>query len=126
MKPKTDQELLVIYDALPSLLDIATKQAKEMGGYSYDIQNELQDQFYAQGKAFRRSMPYRSLFQCLQCGLMTTQIQHTLFNPGMQEIDSTLHVVELREEDIHHIREHGAAFSADCRRFLEQVSGQIG
>ena len=123
MDTKTDRELLAIFDELPSLLKIATERAKSTGGYAYDIQDELQEKFYAQGKAFRRSMPFRSLFECFQCGLMTTQIKHTLFNPGLLEIDPTLHTAEISEEDIHHIREHGAAFSTHCRRFLEQVSG---
>jgi len=125
METKTDRELLMIFDALPSLLDIAAKRATATGGYVYDIQDELQNEFNTESKAFRWSMPYRSLFECFQCGLATTQIKHTLINPGMKEIDPALYAAELSEEDIHHLRKHGAAFSAPCRRFLEQVSDQF-
>jgi len=122
MSTKTDLELLDIYDALPSLLEIASERTKSTGDNPYDIQNKLRDEFDVQGKAFKWSMPFRSLFECFQCGLMSTQVEHTLFNPVMKETDPTLHVAELTEEDIHRIREHGAPFSAQCRKFLEQVS----
>lgn len=122
MSTKTDLELLEIYDALPSLLEIASERAKSTGENPYAIQDELRDEFDVQGRAFKCSMPYRSLFECFQCRLMSTQIEHTLFNPVMKEIDPALYVVGLSDEDIHQIREHGAPFSAQCRKFLEQLS----
>jgi hypothetical protein len=122
MDKKTEQELLVIYDALPSLLDIATKRAESTGDSSYEIQDKLRDKFYAEGKAFKWSMPFRSLFNCFQCGYTNTQIQHMLVNPRMKDVDPALHAVDLKEEDIHGIREHGLNFSPECRRFLEHVS----
>jgi len=122
MENKTDQELLTIYDAIPSLLDIAVAQVEATGGYSYEIQDELRGKFYSEGKVFRWSMPYRSLYKCFLCGHMSTQIQHMLVNPHMKDVDPALHAVNLKEEDIHGIREHGLNFSLECRRFLEHVS----
>ena len=121
MKIKTDQELLAIYDALPSLLDIATERAKVLGGYLYDIQDDLRGEYRLAGQPFRWSMPFRSVFSCMHCGHGKTQVKHVLENPRMKEKDPTLCTVELSEEDIHKIREHGVAFSAECRRFLAHV-----
>lgn len=91
MVSKTDQELLAFYDALPSLLSIATERAKLTGGYAYGIQDDSREEFYAEGKVFRWSMPFRSLFECFQCGLMTTQIQHMLVNPRMKKHSQSCH-----------------------------------
>jgi len=121
MKTRSDHDLLAVYDALPSLLELAAERSKSTGDNSYKIQDALREEFYAQAKAFRWSMPYRSLFECLQCGQMTTQIKHALVNPSMRETDPALHAVDMTEEDIHGIREHGAAFSIECRKFLEQI-----
>ena len=125
MKTRSDRELLAVYDALPDLLELANERSKSTGDNSYKIQDALRDEFYAQAKAFRWSMPYRSLFECFQCGQMTTQIKHALVNPSMREINPALHAVDITEEEIHGIREHGAAFSTECREFLEQVSDQL-
>jgi len=125
MKGLSDHELLAVFEALPSLLDMAKGQAESTGGFAYKIQDELRDQFIDQDKPFRWSMPYRSLFDCPQCGLMTTQIQHRLVNPPMKEIDPVFHAMDIHEEELHYIREHGAAFSPECRKFLEQVADQF-
>jgi hypothetical protein len=124
MKSLSDQELLAVFEALPSLLDLADEQAEATGGFAYDIQDELRDQFIAQDKPCRWSMPYRSLFECFQCGLRTTQVSHMLFNPRMREISPDLQGMGINEEKLHYIREHGAAFSPECRKFLEQIAKQ--
>lgn len=124
MTPKTDQELLSIYDSLPSLLNIATAKARVSSDYVYDIQDNLRDEYRAAGMPLRWSMPYRSVFSCMQCGQVDTQIKHVLENPLIKDKDSTFSTAELFEEDIHEIREHGVAFSTECRRFLAHVSTQ--
>jgi len=126
MSTKTDQELLVIYDALPALLDLAQEKAKASEAYVYAVQDQLRDEYRTAGQPFRWSMLYRSLFICPQCDYMNTQIKHVLENPRMMEIDSALALAELYEEDLHAIREHGAAFPAHARRFLDQFSGVSG
>ena len=125
MKTLSDRELLAVFDAIPSLLELANERAKSTGENAYDLQNQLRDELYAQGKVFKWSMAFRSLFECSQCGLMSTRIEHTIFNPVMKDINPELHVSGLSEEDVHHIRKHGAAFSVECRKFLEQVSDQL-
>lgn len=116
----TTHKLLAIYDSLPSLLAIAKEHAEQTGGYVYDIQHELWVEYSNAGKPFRQSMPYRSLFECHICGYMNTEVQHSLVNPGMKEINSSLYAVDILEGEIHEIREHGAAFSAESRKFLSQ------
>jgi hypothetical protein len=125
MEPKTDLEILTIYDALPSLLDIATVRAESTGGYVYGIQDDLREDYRSAGKAFRWSMPYRSVFVCQYCQHVDTQVQHELENPPMKKVDPGLYQVRLLEEDIHEIREHGVNFSIDCRNFLEGVAEDI-
>jgi hypothetical protein len=121
MKNNTGQELLATYDALPCLLDIATKQAEISGGYVYDIQDDLREEYRAAGKPFRWSMPFRSIFSCRYCGHGETQVKHILENPLMKDVDPTLFTVELSEEDIHEIREHGVVFTAIIQKFLANI-----
>jgi hypothetical protein len=121
MNTKTDQELLTIYDGLPSLLDIATERVEITGGYVYGIQDELREEYRVAGLPFRWSMPFRSVFSCMHCGHGETQVKHVLENPAMKDKDPILHSVELSEENVHEIREHGVVFSAACRRFLAHI-----
>ena len=124
MNLKNDQKLLTIYDSLPSLLDIATERAKETDGNAYDIQNDLMIEYHENSTPFRWSMPYRSLFECFRCGYLSTEIQHSLYNPNMKDVDPTLYSAGLSEGDLHRIREHGTAFSAEVQRFLMQLTTQ--
>ena len=59
---------------------------------------------------------------CPHCGHSDTQVKHVLENPAMKGDDPTLHTVELSEENIHAIREHGIAFSATNRKFLAHIT----
>ena len=122
MKTQTDQELIKIYDALPSLLDIATERARATGGNTYEIQNDLMAEYHESGTPFRWSMPYRSLFECFHCGHLGTEIQHSLYNPKMKNSDPTRYTVGLSEGDLHQIYQHGAAFPAKVRNFLMQFA----
>ena len=65
---------------------------------------------------------YRSLYECFHCGSMSTEMQHSLYNPNMKDIDPTLYTAGLSEGDLHAIREHGVAFSAEVRKFLMQFA----
>jgi len=56
---------------------------------------------------------------------MATQVQHMLVNLPMKEIDPDLHAINIHEEVLHYIREHSAAFSPECRKFLEHAAGQF-
>jgi hypothetical protein len=120
MKPKTEQELLAIYDALPSLFDIVAERANISGGDVHMMQENLRAEYRAAGKPLRVSMQYLSLFSCMHCDHTAPQVKHILENPPMKEVDPTLYTAELSEEDIHEIRQHGVAFSTECRRFLSQ------
>jgi hypothetical protein len=48
-----------------------------------------------------------------------------LLNPSMREIDPDLYAIDIHEEELHYIREHGSAFSPECRKFLEQIAKQL-
>jgi len=122
MDPKINPDLLKIYDSLPGLLEMAAERARVTGGYTYELQDELQEEYTLQGKLYRWSMPYRSLFECPRCGYTNTQVLHRLVNPELQGSDPSLHMVALTEQELHHIREHGAAFSKECQQFLLQVA----
>ena len=122
MNKITDLELLNIYDELPSLLDIAEERVKDSGDYVYGIQDDLREKYRLAGQPFRWSMPFRSIFSCIYCSYANTQVKHVLENPAMKGIEPTLYIVELSEEDVHKIREHGIPFSAALKKFLTQFT----
>lgn len=113
--PQTIADYLKIFDALPDLLELAHEQSP---GNLYPCQDELREQYRAEGVAFRWSMPLRlRCFKfCRQCDRKIGQIIYELEDPrhGTKVGTGLIHV--------HAVREHGAEINANVKKFLAHLS----
>ena len=119
-----DTDLLQVFDDLPDLLAMANEIQKNEGGYSYEIQDGLREEYRQEGKPFKGSMLYRHIDRCSQCDYHNTAIQHQLENPQINDDRSPLRVVVVWEIAIHEMREHGESMPPELRDFLTQIRQQ--
>ena len=119
-------KLLAVYDSLPDLLAMADEIHEKEGGYSYEIQDKLREQYRQEGAPFKWSMPYRHIDQCGHCKYANAAIQHQLENPKIQDTSSPLRMMVVMDMQIHEIREHQEPMPPELRDFLTQIAQQAG
>lgn len=122
---RKDTKLLQIFDDLPDLLAMANEIEGKEGGYSYAIQDKLQDQYRGEGKPFKYSMLFRHLDTCQHCNYVNASIQHQLENPQIQGTSSPLRMMIVMDIQIHKMREHQEPMPKELREFLTQIAKQI-
>jgi hypothetical protein len=120
-RPKSNRDLLAIYDTLPDLLEMAWERKQSPADDVYKIQDALRKAHREQSIPFRWSMPYRCLYHCDKCGQSSTSVKHELENPEVEDKASPLHYVEISELEIHKIRAHDFNFPKACREFLQHI-----
>jgi hypothetical protein len=117
-------KLLQVFDDLPDLLAMANEIQEKEGGYSYDIQDRLREQYRQEGTPFKWSMPYRHIDTCQHCKYANTAIQYQLENPQIQDNTSPLRQALVWDIAIHEMREHQEPMPRELRDFLTQIARQ--
>lgn len=99
-------DLLARFDALPDLLRLAKHEA-ENGGDTYAMQVQLLTAWRRAHQNCRTAMPYRHMFRCAVCGHTAPEIGYKIHIFTARKRERRL---EIKESDVHAIREHGAEF----------------
>ena len=112
LSPQNKPNYLEIFDALPDLLQLAREQCPEN---LYPFQDELREQYRADGIAFRWSMPMRHYGICRKCDQKFTHILYQLENPQQDTSAATT------STHLHAVREHGDELDGQVKLFLESL-----
>jgi transposase len=123
-KMSKNTKLLQVFDDLPDLLAMANEIEEKDGGYSYDIQDKLREQYRREGRPFKYSMLFRHLDTCQYCNYVNASIQHEFENPQIQDTSSPLHIMIVMDIQIHEMREHQEPMPPELRDFLIQIDKQ--
>lgn len=110
----TDTELLAIFDALPDLLQQAhdTRDTRDV----YEVLRELEAEHVASGRAYVRSMPFRSPpTQCSTGEHQVASVEHRVIVPVLRQ------EAKLSARALHETREHRQPLPGDVIALLRRL-----